>query len=108
MISVLLAPALVMALVSCATIDRVRNADGEVYDCGDVEYCYLADSADELSDLTGLQCSAASIWDGDRLWPSITNALGRGCTYACPAPKTGCNAQKGDGGSGGCFCPGGE
>lgn len=86
-------------LVGCDLVDRVVDAGGVVYDCGDLELCYFADSAAELGDLTGRGCSEATV--GDRWWPGLTNLLGRGCRYVCPG-QIGCNAKQG------CFCPEGE
>jgi hypothetical protein len=85
-------------LFACGTYERVRDADGEVYECnlhGDTaEYCYFADSAAELADLTGSTACRLT----DRWFPLITNAIGRGCRYVCPG-QTGCNAHLG------CWCP---
>ena len=94
--------ALLVLLASCTYFDVLIDAasdEGTVYECTledgrTVEFCYLDDSADELSDLTGGTCGGT-----DRTWPQITNALGLGCTYACPHPGPGCNAKQG------CFCP---
>lgn len=88
---------LLALLGGCDFVDRVVDADGVVYDCGEIEFCYYADAADELSDLTGLSCSRATL--SDRWWPGLTNALHRGCRYECPG-RVGCNAE-----GGGCFCP---
>lgn len=87
-----------LTLLGCDYRDRVADADGTVYDCGGLELCYFADSADELSELTGRSCSETGI--GDRWWPGLTNLVGRGCRYACPSPGPGCNARQG------CFCEG--
>lgn len=94
--------AALLLLAACSYVDAVADSDGQVYDCGaGVEFCYYADSSAELSDLTGRSCSQSSVWDGDRLWPSLTNLVHRGCIYSCE-PHTGCNAHNG------CACFGGE
>jgi hypothetical protein len=89
------------ALAGCDYYDRVADADGAVYQCEQadgrtLELCYFADSADELADLTG----STSCGLTDRWWPALTNAIRRGCRYACPPPGPGCNALNG------CLCPG--
>lgn len=86
-----------LALVGCEACETVANADGKVYDCGTVEYCYLDDSAAELSALTGKVCHEAGL--NDRFWPGLTNLFERGCEYDCTGTKgSGCNA------TGGCWC----
>ena len=87
-----------LALSGCEACETVANADGKVYDCGDVEYCYHDDSAAELSALTGKVCHEAGL--RDRLWPGLTNLFERGCEYDCAATTPGCNAE-----GGGCYCP---
>ena len=92
--------ALALLVGGCELAGRVADADGQVYQCAladgtTVEKCYYADSADELAD----RLEAKSCQLTDRWWPAITNALGRGCRYACPPPGPGCNA------TGGCYCP---
>ena len=89
-------------LTGCATYERVRDADGEVYQCDrageTVELCYYADSAAELADLTHSRSCGLT----DRWWPVLTNAIGRGCRYSCTATGPGCNAKQG------CACFGDE
>lgn len=75
-----------------STLEGRIDSPGHVYNCGgDLEYCYLQDAADELSDLTGLSCRNIEV--GDRLAPWLL-----GCWYHCGEGR-GCNAH------GGCWCP---
>lgn len=93
------AAALVALLAGCHAIELIVDSSGEVYQCElearTVEVCYEADSAAELARSLGARACQLT----DRAWPVITNAIGRGCLYECPAPASGCNAKQG------CYCP---
>ena len=89
-------------LVGCEPLGVLVSAvkdEGTVYECtthygNTVELCYLDDATDQLGELLGGTCDEPT-----RRWPRVTNMFGLGCTYACPAPRRGCNAHNG------CYCP---
>lgn len=92
----------VALLAGCTQLGVFISAasdEGTVYECSTddgriVELCYADDAADELGELLGGSCGEPS-----RNWPWFVNKLSMGCTYACPAPRLGCNAHNG------CYCP---
>jgi hypothetical protein len=94
--------AVLVLLAGCTQLDvfwRAATDEGTVYECktasGDlVEICYKDDAADELGASFGGSCGEPS-----RRWPWFTNMVGMGCTYSCPPPRQGCNAEYG------CYCP---
>ena len=87
-----------VGLLGCGVSDFFEDGVGTVYTCGDgkEEWCSRL-SADDVSDLRGLECHATGF--DDRWWPALTNLIGHGCDFSCTA-HTGCNAHQG------CLCPG--
>lgn len=97
--------ALLLLLSACSVMSTVEgyiDSPGTVYICSGqgttTEYCYAKDSADELSELCGLDCHATGVFER-------TSIIG--CWFHCDNPETpdvnegegrGCNA------TGSCWC----